>query len=189
MRLWYQETVMDRKQSWGGARGLSLPLQSHPRCLPSNPATHRAAGNNASPCGVRCLTSCGSMSAMDLAWTASKSSSSSARARRPPSLSRSGPGGSSKKRRFQRVSRRQCPPASLTSWASRARAMPTSAASGGNRGAGPGASITPEASPGLPIKLPGASGSGGSLDGFRNLRMSAVSLGKSSRWLVSTTKN
>lgn len=67
--------------------------------------------------------------------------------------------------------------------------MPTSAASGGNRGAGPGARTSPEASPGLPAELPGASGSGGSLGGFRKRRMSAVSLGKSSRWLVSTTKN
>lgn len=24
MRLWYQETVMDRKQSWGGVTALSL---------------------------------------------------------------------------------------------------------------------------------------------------------------------
>lgn len=39
MRLWYQETVMERKQSWGGVTALSPPLQSHPRCLPSNPAT------------------------------------------------------------------------------------------------------------------------------------------------------
>lgn len=108
MRLWYQETVMERKQSWGGFTALSLPLQSHPRCLPSSPAAVLT------PCS-QALTSWGSMSAMDLAWTASKSSSSSARARRPPSLSRSGPGGSSKKRRFQRVSRRQCPPANLTS--------------------------------------------------------------------------
>ena len=135
------------------------------------------------------LTSCGSMSPMDLAWTASRSSSSSARARRPPSLSRSGPGGSSKKRRFQRVSRRQCPPASRTNWASCARATPTSAASGGKRGAGPGARLAPEASPGLLTELPGASGSGVSLGGFRSRRMSAVSLGNSSRWLVSTTKN
>lgn len=38
MRLWYQETVMERKQSWGGVTTLSPPLQSHPRCLSSNPA-------------------------------------------------------------------------------------------------------------------------------------------------------
>lgn len=40
MRLWYQETVMDKKQSWGGITALSLPLQSHPRFLPSHRVTY-----------------------------------------------------------------------------------------------------------------------------------------------------
>lgn len=30
IRLWYQETVMDRKQSWGRSTGLDLLSQSHP---------------------------------------------------------------------------------------------------------------------------------------------------------------
>lgn len=47
IRLWYQETVMDRKQSWGRSTGLDLMSQSHP--VPSTLAAHGILTSISSP--------------------------------------------------------------------------------------------------------------------------------------------